>query len=322
MCKRTPFHLVKIVWIGLLLIFLFHSNYGNCQIRKAKRHYELGTVLLKQGNYQKSIESFTEALQIQLSKDAYFNRAIAYSKLNMTEESCEDFLSSASLNDSEARKIYDSKCISVDTINGTSRDSGNYFYMVRTDYNYKDLTRFRQFNSQDSCILSFTDSKGRRSYEMLEDYAHFEGGVYALDSFVNYKLNYSENAALSGIEGTVVASFIIDEEGNLRSVEFSGTANKRLEKEVLLVLQAMPLWEPATYNKNVVRNTIYCLFTFGADELPLPLGLTHLSYGNYMERGLELNRYPFDGDNIQTKIIEGALTTVKWHFSGQYPNKR
>ena len=288
--------------IGLLLLFALQSNYGNCQIRKAKRHYELGALLLNQGNYEESIENFSAAIKIKASKDAYFNRAIAYSKLNMHKERCDDLLRSAALNDKEAKKLYASKCIMVDTLHDISDNSRDNSYMVRKQYNYKDLKSFRQFDDRDSCVLSYSESRGVRSYEILENYAQFAGGLDVLDSFVYHTIEYSANSTLAGIEGTVVANFIIDEDGNLRSIEFAESASRRLENAVLTVLEAMPEWEPATYNNRFVRNTIYCLFVFGTNVIP---GYSQFLYDSYK---LEINDF------------DAAQFSIKWYFSGQFPN--
>ncbi len=67
----------------------------------------------------------------------------------------------------------------------------------------------------------------------------------ALNAFVRDKLEYPRWARVQGVEGTVVASFVIDATGRVGSTSIERSLGDDLDRQVLQLIDGMPLWHPA-----------------------------------------------------------------------------
>jgi len=89
---------------------------------------------------------------------------------------------------------------------------------------------------------------------IVEVMPEFEGGTEALMTYVRKHLKYPRWEKKNKIEGTVYASFIVDEEGNVTNPEVmrgvEGAEN--FNEEVLKVLNGMPKWKPGMDQGKVV----------------------------------------------------------------------
>lgn len=75
----------------------------------------------------------------------------------------------------------------------------------------------------------------------------FPGGQDALAKYLSRNIRYPSNAAKQNVQGNVLVSFVLDEEGNIKDVK---SVNKPalgggLEEEAVRVVKAMPKWKPA-----------------------------------------------------------------------------
>ncbi|MCC6599362.1 MAG: TonB family protein [Crocinitomicaceae bacterium] len=76
--------------------------------------------------------------------------------------------------------------------------------------------------------------------------AKFPGGINSLHQLVNDSLIYPEEAMRRKIQGTVYVTFMIDEAGDVRQAEISGSVHYLLDEEALRFVSNMPSWSPAT----------------------------------------------------------------------------
>jgi TonB family protein len=81
---------------------------------------------------------------------------------------------------------------------------------------------------------------------IVEVMPEFEGGTDALMKFIKDNLKYPRWEKRRKIQGTVYATFIVDEEGNITKPEIMRTVDnsKNFDEEVLKVLGNMPKWKP------------------------------------------------------------------------------
>lgn len=68
----------------------------------------------------------------------------------------------------------------------------------------------------------------------------------AFSQWVNSKLHYPEDAIKQGIEGTVLVSFTINEDGRVASMQILESPSPSLGMEALRVLAKSPKWTPGT----------------------------------------------------------------------------
>ncbi len=100
------------------------------------------------------------------------------------------------------------------------------------------------FAQQDS--LNVADKK----VEVLTEYP---GGVPGLIRFLTENLQYPRKARRKSIEGIVLASFIIDEQGKVTQPKIKKGLGGGCNEEVLRLLAFMQPWRPPTQNGKPVR---------------------------------------------------------------------
>ena len=76
----------------------------------------------------------------------------------------------------------------------------------------------------------------------------FPGGMEGLLAFLLENIKYPRKAEKNEIEGQVICSFWILEDGSITDVRVAQSAHPILDKEALRVIKAMPKWNPATLN--------------------------------------------------------------------------
>lgn len=96
----------------------------------------------------------------------------------------------------------------------------------------------------------------------------FPGGISALYSFVSQNLEYPQYAAMSGIEGSVVLSFIVNRDGKISDIRVVHSLSKDMDEEAIRVLSQASNWLPAVKYGEVVQAqlTLPVKFVLGINE--------------------------------------------------------
>ena len=91
----------------------------------------------------------------------------------------------------------------------------------------------------------------------------FPGGDRAIINFFQKNIDYPEDAAANGVEGTVNISFLVDEKGN---ISYPMTNPPRigygLEEEAMRVFSKMPKWTPGSLKGKNVKTRYTLPVTF------------------------------------------------------------
>jgi TonB family protein len=105
----------------------------------------------------------------------------------------------------------------------------------------------------------------------LDRWPNFPGGYKALNKFLANNLKYPAEAADAGVQGQVLVSFLLDEEGNISTPRVVKTPGPELDDEAIRIVQSMPRWVPAQKNGKPVAvwYTINIPFDLEVDKLPL-----------------------------------------------------
>lgn len=89
--------------------------------------------------------------------------------------------------------------------------------------------------------------------ETVDQMASYPGGTPALMDFLNENTKYPEQAEREGIEGRVVAGFIVERDGSVSNIEILKSVHPLLDAEVVRVMSLMPNWIPGRQNGQPVR---------------------------------------------------------------------
>ena len=89
--------------------------------------------------------------------------------------------------------------------------------------------------------------------ETVDQMASYPDGIPALMDFLNENIKYPEQAEREGIEGRVVAGFIVERDGSVSNIEILKSVHPLLDAEVVRVMSLMPNWIPGRQNGQPVR---------------------------------------------------------------------
>ncbi|MBC3541366.1 energy transducer TonB [Rufibacter sediminis] len=86
----------------------------------------------------------------------------------------------------------------------------------------------------------------------VEHMPQFEGGLAKLMEFVGKNLRYPRAAQASGIEGTVVVSFVVAATGDVTDIQVLKGLGYGTEEEVIRVMKKLSRWQPGNQNGRAV----------------------------------------------------------------------
>ena len=108
------------------------------------------------------------------------------------------------------------------------------------------------------CFMSFQFATAQNVFNeefIQEQMPQFVGGEEALSEWIEDNISYPLMADVYSIEGRVIASFDINEDGSISNIQVDEYADPILADEVVNRLQYMPNWIPAMQNgRNVKEN--------------------------------------------------------------------
>lgn len=97
-----------------------------------------------------------------------------------------------------------------------------------------------------------TDEPSAYSLSDLTTPPLFPGGEKALMMFILETVKYPQEARQKGIEGNVVVSFVIDEDGEVTDAKIAKDVAGGCGAEALRVVEALSTWEPGLIDGKAV----------------------------------------------------------------------
>ncbi len=80
-----------------------------------------------------------------------------------------------------------------------------------------------------------------------------KGNLLDFRNWATKQIKYPAEAKKNGVEGKVIATFVVEKDGSVGSVEILRSPNKLLSAETKRILQSSPKWTPAAQNGEKVR---------------------------------------------------------------------
>ena len=90
-------------------------------------------------------------------------------------------------------------------------------------------------------------------FDVVEQMPSFPGGDAALMKFLSEHIKYPVVAEENGIQGRVIATFVVERDGSITDVKVIKSVDPSLDKEAIRVLKSMPKWIPGKQNASAVR---------------------------------------------------------------------
>ncbi|MCD8044070.1 MAG: energy transducer TonB [Tannerellaceae bacterium] len=90
-------------------------------------------------------------------------------------------------------------------------------------------------------------------FTVVEEMPEFPGGDQELLKFINRSVKYPVIAQENGIQGRVVCTFTVNQDGSVVDAEVVRGIDPSLDKEALRVIGTMPKWKPGKQRGKPVR---------------------------------------------------------------------
>ena len=90
-------------------------------------------------------------------------------------------------------------------------------------------------------------------FDVVEQMPSFPGGDAELMKFLSSHIKYPVVAEENGIQGRVIATFVVERDGSISDVKVVKSVDPSLDKEAARVVKSMPKWQPGKQNGSAVR---------------------------------------------------------------------
>ncbi len=97
------------------------------------------------------------------------------------------------------------------------------------------------------------DDEKNKIFTVVEQMPEFPGGEDAMMDFLRKHITYPQPAKNANIEGKVILTFVVDENGNISDIEILRDIGGGCGAEAVRVVKAMPAWKPGKQNGNAVK---------------------------------------------------------------------
>ena len=95
--------------------------------------------------------------------------------------------------------------------------------------------------------------KQEGAFDVVEQMPQFPGGPAALMQFLSQSVKYPKEAFEQGIQGRVIATFVVEKDGSISEARIVKSVDPALDTEALRVVNAMPNWTPGMQSGEAVR---------------------------------------------------------------------
>ena len=102
-------------------------------------------------------------------------------------------------------------------------------------------------------------------FDVVEEMPQYPGGPQALFKFLGENVQYPAEAEKAGIQGRVIATFVVEKDGSISQPTIVKSVDPLLDVEAIRVISAMPNWIPGKQNGKVVRVKYTVPLSFNLD---------------------------------------------------------
>lgn len=99
-----------------------------------------------------------------------------------------------------------------------------------------------------------TDTSAEAIYDVVDEIASFPGGEEPLKEWIGKNMLYPEQCQRENVQGMVVVSFIVEQDGSISDVKATRSPHPALAEEAIRMIKSMPQWKPAIQTGKAVRS--------------------------------------------------------------------
>ena len=236
--KETGKRNVKaLIWVLIGIAAIFALAYANLAIQNAMKS-------------NATIDTDVELSKLAQKKEAKVERKEPI-KVEVEQKVVEKVKSSVKFTAPEIKKDDEVKpedeIKSQDDLSKTNTAIGTF------DVKGNDEAEGEVLKAKEVVVDEKPKEEETKVFDVVEQMPSFPGGDAELMKFLNSHIKYPAVAEENGIQGRVVATFVVERDGSLTDVKVIKSVDPSLDKEAIRVLKSMPKWIPGKQNGSAVR---------------------------------------------------------------------
>ncbi|MBR6128204.1 MAG: TonB family protein [Prevotella sp.] len=236
--KETGKRNVKaLIWVLIGIAAIFALAYANLAIQNAMKS-------------NATIDTDVELSKLAQKKEAKVERKEPV-KVEVEQKVVEKVKSSVKFTAPEIKKDDEVKpedeIKSQDDLSKTNTAIGTF------DVKGNDEAEGEVLKAKEVVVDEKPKEEETKVFDVVEQMPSFPGGDAELMKFLNSHIKYPAVAEENGIQGRVVATFVVERDGSITDVKVIKSVDPSLDKEAIRVLKSMPKWIPGKQNGSAVR---------------------------------------------------------------------
>lgn len=132
-------------------------------------------------------------------------------------------------------------------------DVGNQTLMSSEDTQREAQTQTYVPPAVMTAVVVEEEQSEQHIFEIVEEMPEFPGGMGECLAFLGKNTKYPIVAQENGIQGRVVCSFVVNQDGSIVDIEVIRSIDPALDKEAMRVVGTMPKWKPGKQRGKAVR---------------------------------------------------------------------
>ena len=226
-----------LIWLMIGIALIFGIAYANLAIQNAMKQ-------------NAAIETDVELSKLAQKKEAKVERKEPI-KVEVEQKVVEKVKSSVKFTAPEIKKDDEVKpedeIKSQDDLSKTNTAIGTF------DVKGNDEAEGEVLKAKEVVVDEKPKEEETKVFDVVEQMPSFPGGDAELMKFLSTHIKYPVVAEENGIQGRVIATFVVERDGSISDVKVIKSVDPSLDKEAIRVLKSMPKWIPGKQNGSAVR---------------------------------------------------------------------
>ena len=226
-----------LIWVMIGIALIFGIAYANLAIQNAMKQ-------------NAAIETDVELSKLAQKKGAKVERKEPI-KVEVEQKVVEKVKSSVKFTAPEIKKDDEVKpedeIKSQDDLSKTNTAIGTF------DVKGNDEAEGEVLKAKEVVVDEKPKEEETKVFHVVEQMPSFPGGDAELMKFLSTHIKYPVVAEENGIQGRVIATFVVERDGSISDVKVIKSVDPSLDKEAIRVLKSMPKWIPGKQNGSAVR---------------------------------------------------------------------
>jgi len=226
-----------LVWVMIGIALIFAIAYANLAIQNAMKQ-------------NATIDTDVELSKLAQKKEAKVERKEPV-KVEVEQKVVEKVKSSVKFTAPEIKKDDEVKpedeIKSQDDLSKTNTAIGTF------DVKGNDEAEGEVLKAKEVVVDEKPKEEETKVFDVVEQMPSFPGGDAELMKFLHDHIKYPVVAEENGIQGRVIAQFVVERDGSISDVKVIKSVDPSLDKEAIRVLKSMPKWIPGKQNGSAVR---------------------------------------------------------------------